>query len=110
MDHEVNSLAEIFEKEYFLMDGLNRVIYEDIQEWFVYSGSSRHMTRMKSIFMNFLESDTNGYIGYVTNTRKEIRGVGYVRFHIESGRFLGIEHMIYVAYLKVNLLLVSSQR
>jgi hypothetical protein len=31
---EVNNLTERFEKEYFLMVGLNKVIYEDIEEWF----------------------------------------------------------------------------
>jgi hypothetical protein len=50
---EVNSLVERFEKEYFLMDGLNNVTYEDIEVWFMDSGSSRHMTGMRSIFPNF---------------------------------------------------------
>ena len=41
---EVNDLAKIFEKEYFLMVGHGKVIYEDIKEWFVDSGSCHHMT------------------------------------------------------------------
>jgi hypothetical protein len=89
------------------MDGINRVIYEDIEECFMDSGSSFHMTRMRSIFLNFSEIDTNFYVGYGTNTRQAIKGYGYVRFHLESGGFLGIEHMLYVPYFKVKLLLVA---
>jgi hypothetical protein len=97
---EVNGLTERFEKEYFLMDGLGKVIYEDIEEWFMDSGSSHHMTRMRSIFLTFSESDTDCYVGSGTNTRQAIRGYGYVRFQLESGGFMGIEHMLYVPYLK----------
>jgi hypothetical protein len=105
---EVNGLAEIFDKEYFLMAGLNRVIYEDIKEWFVGSGSSHHMTGMRSIFLTFSKIDADLYVGYGTDTRQEIKGYGYVRFQFESGGFLRIKHMLYVPYLKVNLLLFAS--
>jgi hypothetical protein len=37
-----------------------------------------------------------------------LRGYGYVIFQLESGVFLGIEHMLYVLELKVSLLLVVS--
>jgi hypothetical protein len=62
---------------------------------------------MRSIFLTFSESDTDCYVGSGTNTRQAIRGYGYVRFHL-SGRILGIEHMLYVPYLKVNLLSVAA--
>jgi hypothetical protein len=92
----------------FLMDALNIVIYEDIEKWFMENGSSRHMTNMRSIFLTFSETNTYFYVGFGTNTRKEIRGYGYVRFHLESGGFMVIEHMLYFLYLKLNLLLVAS--
>jgi hypothetical protein len=47
-------------------------------------------------------------VGSGTNTRQAIRGYGYVRFHLESGGFMGIEHMLYVPDLKVNLLSVAT--
>jgi hypothetical protein len=90
------------------MVGLGKVIYEDIEEWFVDSGSSRHMTGMRSVFLTFSEIDTDCYVGSGTNTRKAIRGYGYVRFQLRSGGFLGIENMLYVPDLKVNLLSVVS--
>jgi len=62
------------------MVGLNKVIYEDIEEWFMDSGSSFHMTGMRSIFFIFSKSETNCYVGSGTNTRQTIRGYGYVRF------------------------------
>jgi hypothetical protein len=88
------------------MVGINKVIYEDIEEWFVDNGSSRHMTGMISLFLNLSEVDTDCYVGYVTNTKQAIRGYGYVRFQIDSGGFMGIEHILYVPNLKVNLLSV----
>jgi hypothetical protein len=105
---EVNGLTERLGKEYFLMVGLGKVIYEDIEEWFMDSGSSRHMTGMRSIFLTFSESDTDCFVGSGTNTRQAIKGYGYVRFQLESGGFMGIEHMLYVPDLKVNLLSVAS--
>jgi hypothetical protein len=104
---EVDSLVEKFEKEFLLMDFLSSIVYEDIKVWFVDSGSSHHMTGMKSIFLTFLEIDTDFYVGFGTNTRHAIKGVGYVRFQLDSGGFLGIEHMLFVIELKMNLLSVS---
>jgi hypothetical protein len=66
---EVNGLIESLGKEYFLMVGLGKVIYEDIEEWFMDSGSSLHMTGMRSIFLDFLESEIDCFVGSGTNTR-----------------------------------------
>jgi len=72
------------------------------------SGWSRHMIGMRSIFLTFSKINTNCYVGYGTNTGQAIRGFGYVRFQLESGGFLGIEHMLYAPDLKVNLLSVVA--
>jgi hypothetical protein len=47
-------------------------------------------------------------VGSGFNTRRVIRGYGYVRFQLESGGFMGIENMLYVPDLPVNLLAVST--
>ena len=65
------------------------------------------MTRMRSIFLTFSEIDTYFYVGSGTNTRKEIRGYRYVRFHLRLGGSFRIENMLYVPDLKVNLLSVA---
>jgi hypothetical protein len=90
------------------MVGLNKVTYEDIKVWFVDSGSSHHMNGMRSIFMTFSDIDIYFYVGSRTNIRQIITWYGYVRFHLKLGGFLGIENMLYVPDLKVNLLLVAS--
>jgi hypothetical protein len=77
---EDNSLTKIFENEYFLMVGLNSVTYEDIEVWFVASGSSCHIIGMRSIFITFSDINTNFYVGYGTDTIQAIRGFEYVRF------------------------------
>jgi hypothetical protein len=90
------------------MVGLNSVTYEDIEVWFMDSGSLHHLARMRSVFLTFSELDTDCYVGYGTNTKQTIRGYGYVRFQLELGGFLGIEQMLYVPDLKVNLLSVAN--
>jgi hypothetical protein len=87
---------------------LSSIVYEDIEVWFMDSGSSHHMTGMRSIFLTFSEIDIDCYVGSGTNTRHAVRGVGYVRFQLESGGFMGIEQMLFVPELKVNLLSVST--
>jgi hypothetical protein len=105
---EVNGLTEKIAKEYFLMVGLGKVIYEEIKEWFMDNGSSLHMTRMRSIFLTFLESDTDYYVESGTNKKQAIRGYVYIIFQLESGGFMGIKHMLYVPNLKLNLLSVAT--
>jgi hypothetical protein len=89
------------------MTCLSSIVYEDIEVWFVDNGSSHHMTRMRSVFLIFSEIDLDCYVGSGTNTRHAVKGVGYVRFQLESRGFLGIEHMLFVPELKVNFLSVS---
>jgi len=84
---------------------LNKATYEDNEEWFMDSGSSCHMTGMTSLFLSFLDIDTDCYVGSRTNNRHAIKGFGYVIFQVDSGRFFGIEHMLYVWDLKVNITL-----
>jgi hypothetical protein len=105
---EVNSLAERFKKEYLLMACLNSVTYEDIEVWFMDNGSSHHMIGMRSLFPTFSYIDIDCYVGSGTKTRQEIRGFGYAIFQLELGGFMGIEHMLYVPDLKVNLLSISA--
>jgi hypothetical protein len=72
------------------------------------NGSPHHMTGMRLVVLNFLESDIYFFVGSGTNTRKSIREYGYVRFHLKSRGFMRIEHMLYVPELKVNLLSIAT--
>jgi hypothetical protein len=106
--NEFNGLTERLKKEYFLMGDLGKVIYEDIEEWFVDSDSSHHMIGMRSIFFTSSESDTDCFVGSGTNIEQAIIGYGYVRFQLELGGLMVIEHMLFVPDLKVNLLSVVT--
>jgi hypothetical protein len=39
--------------------GSGCLVFEDIEVWFVDSGASRHMTRMRSVFLSLSETDSD---------------------------------------------------
>jgi hypothetical protein len=64
---EVVEFAERYEKEFSLMIGLvgsGFLVFEDIESWFVDSGSSRHMTELRSIFLDLTEIDLDCRVNY----------------------------------------------
>jgi len=77
---EIGNVVEKFEKELFLMACLSSIVHEDIEVWFVYTGLSRHMTRMMSIFLTFSEINKDCYVRYGTNTRHAVTRFGCVIF------------------------------
>lgn len=83
-------------------------MYEDLETWFVDSGSSHHVTRLREIFLSFTKIDFDCYVGYKTKGKHEVKGIGTVRFQLEVGGFLEIEHMLFVPKLRMNLHSVSS--
>jgi hypothetical protein len=78
--------------------------------WFLDSGTSRHMTGMRSIFLSFTEIDSGSYVGCGVSTRHvlAVEGVGSVKFQLESGGYLELVAVLYVPELPTNLLFVSS--
>jgi hypothetical protein len=82
------------------------VEFGDIGVWFVDSGASRHMTRIRSVFLSFLEIDSDCYVGCGASTRHAVKGVGCVRFQLEPRGFLELVEVLFVPELPVNLLSV----
>jgi hypothetical protein len=76
--------------------------------WVVDNGSSRHMTGMRSTFLSVPEKDSECHANCGTSTMHAVKGVGCVRFQLESGVSLEVAGVMYVPGLKVNLLSVSS--
>jgi hypothetical protein len=74
----------------------------------VESGSSWNMTGMRSVFLNFSEIDSNCYVGCGASTRFSMKGVGSMRFQLESGGFLELVKVFFVPEMPVNLLSVSA--
>jgi hypothetical protein len=59
---KVVEFAERYEKEFSLMTSLvgsGCLAFEDIESWFVDSGASRHMTGLRSVFLDLTEIDSN---------------------------------------------------
>lgn len=62
------------------------IVYEDIEACFVDSGSSYHMMGMTFFLFTFTNIDLDYYVGSGNNMRHAMKGVGYVRLQIESGK------------------------
>jgi hypothetical protein len=75
--------------------------------WFVDNGASRHMTGMRLVFLSLSETDSDYCVGVGTGLQLAVKGVGSVRFQLESGCFLKIVGVLYVPEIMVNLLSVS---
>jgi hypothetical protein len=109
---EIDEFAEKFEEEFSLVASLssNKQIaeLEDSGAWFVDSGSSRHMTGMRSVFLSVSETGSDCHVKSGARTRHAVKGVGCVRFQLESGGSLEVDEVMFVPELKVNLLSVSA--
>jgi hypothetical protein len=83
-------------------------VFEDIEAWFVDNGASRHMTGMRSVFLSLLEIDSDCFLDSGANSQLAVKGVGSVRFQLESGGFLEVAEVLFIPKMTVNLLSVST--
>jgi hypothetical protein len=108
----MDAFAEKFEDEFSLVATLSSssrlAEFEDSGAWFVDSGSSRHMTGMRSVFLSVSETGSDCHVKNGARTRHAVKGVGCVRFQLESGVSLEVDEVMYVPELKVNLLSISA--
>jgi hypothetical protein len=109
---EMNAFAEKFDDEFSLVSTLSSnsrlAKFEDSGAWFVDSGSSHHMTGMRSVFLSVLETGSDCHVKNGARTRHAVKGVGCVRFQLESRVSLEVDEVMYVQELKVNLLSISA--
>jgi hypothetical protein len=82
--------------------------FGDIGAWIVDSGSSRHMTGIRSMFLSFLETGSYCHVDCGTSTMHAVEGVGCVRFQLESRGSLEVAEVLFVSELKESLLPVSA--
>jgi hypothetical protein len=80
----MDAFAEKFDDEFSLVATLSSssrlVELEDSGAWFVDSGSSRHMTGMRSMFLSVSKKDSDCYVKSGMHTMHVVKGVGCVRF------------------------------
>jgi hypothetical protein len=108
---EIDDVAKKFKKEFslvFCLSGSGSAKFGDIGAWIVDNGSSRHMTGMRSMFLNVSETDSDCHVDCGTSTIHVVKGVGCVRFQLESGGSLEVAEVLFVLELKVSLLSVLA--
>jgi hypothetical protein len=100
-----------FEKEFSLMAssvGNGCLVFEDIESWFVDCGASRHMTGLRSIFLDLTKIDSDCSVNCGTGPQHAVKGVGRMRIQLQSGGLLEVGDVLYVPELTINLLSVSA--
>jgi hypothetical protein len=108
---EIDDFVEKFEKEFFIVScllGSGSAEFGDIGAWIVDSGSSLHMKGMRSMSLSVLETDSYCHVDCGTSTMHAVKGVGCVRFQLDSGGSLEIAEVLFVLELKVSLLSIST--
>jgi hypothetical protein len=108
---EVAEFAQRFEKEFSLMAGSmgsGCLVFEDIESWFVDYGASRHMTRLRSIFLDLIEINSDYSVNRGASPQHTVKGVGRMRFQLDSGGLLEVGEVLYVPELRVNFISMSS--
>jgi hypothetical protein len=107
----VADFAKKFEEEFSLMAGpvgSGCLMFEDIESWFLDSGASRHMTRLRSVFLDLTEIDSDCRVNCGVGPQLAVKGVGRVRFQLESRGLQEVGEVLYIPELTVNLLSVSA--
>jgi hypothetical protein len=88
--------------------GSGCLAFEDIESWFVDSRSSRHMTGLRSVFLDLIEIDSDCRVNYGVGPQLAVKGVGRVRFQLELGGLLEVGKVLYITELTINFLSVLS--
>lgn len=76
--------------------------------WFIDSGVSCHMTRVREHFTSLVEDDIDLEVVLSVNSKVKATGMGIVSFQRESSPPLKVTNVVYVLGLKKSLISVSS--
>jgi hypothetical protein len=66
------------------------------------------MTRMRSVFLNLPETDSDYLVGIGTSPQLAVKGVGSVRFQLESRGFIEVVGVLYIPEMTANFHSVSA--
>jgi hypothetical protein len=109
---DMDAFAKKIEDEFSLVSSLsinNRLAkLEENGSWFMDSGSSHHMTRMRSVFLSVSETCLDLHVQSGVHAIHAVKGFGCVRFQLESGVSLEVDGVMYVPELKFNFLYVTN--
>ena len=110
---EVEEFSERFEREFSFMaclGGFGCMGYSGSLTWFLDSGATRNMTGMRNVFLSYKELSPGSFVGcgVCTRHRLAVKGVGKVRFQLESGGCMELAEVLYVPKLPMNILSISE--
>jgi hypothetical protein len=95
-------------KEYYLVSSLSILVFTGPKTWLVDSGASKHMTGYKEILSYFKTKSFAEHVDLGDEKCYKIEGVGSISFILESGARLHIDEVVYVLWLKKNILSVAT--
>ena len=74
------------------------------------SGATRNMIGMRNVFLSYTELSPGSVVGcgVCTRHRLAVKGVGKVRFRLESGGCMELVEVLYVPKLPMNILSISE--
>jgi len=105
---EVEEFASQFDREFSFMASTSNSVVPSSWIWYVDSGASRHMTRGKDQFTQFLDRRINLEIELGDESIVRAVGIGTVTFQRESLSPLAVSEVLYVPGLRKNLISVSA--
>eukprot|EP00253_Pinus_taeda_P015469 PITA_15469 len=95
--------------EYYLPAALSTTAPPDLLgNWLIDSGASRHFTGYKEALYDLIEKETNLEIVLGDNTKYPMKGVENVTLQLNQGNTIHLQDVLYVPYLKKNLVSVSA--
>jgi hypothetical protein len=71
-------------------------MFEDIEAWFVDSGASRHMMRMRYVFLSLSKIGLDCFVDSGADSQLVVKRVGSVRFQLESRGFLEVAKVLLI--------------
>ena len=82
---------------------LNTVVEEDIDEWYLDSGATHHMTGRRELFTD-LDGDVSGSVRFGDASRVDIQGVGTIAFEGKNGERWLLHGIFYIPVLKNSIM------
>ena len=103
---DMDAFVARFEDEFSLLACLSTSIVTGT--WYIDSGASCHMTRVREYFNNLKEYNANFNIVLGDNAKYKPTRKGTVRFQRESGKPLSINDVLFVPGLTKNTISISA--
>ena len=93
--------------EYFLISSLTVTVTHGNDVWLVDSGDSKNMTCYKDYLSTLVKKESHQKVKHGDDCQYPVKGVGEASYKLESAKLLRMKDLLYVSFLKNNLLSIS---